>query len=211
MTSFGEIMKKAEESGSTFALLEAGEYTAKIIESDYQSSNGGKPQIKTRWEVTQGPKAGQKNLWNYFTLTVENPNAMSIFYRQMNALGITGEFLQSLAQLDPETAMKHIAQALNGRSAKIKVKVDTEWQNNKIERINPPPLELAGAVPQGAGSPFPSAQAPVASPLAPAAPAAAPAPIPQPAPVAAPQPPTEAPAPPSPVPAAPEGAPAPPF
>lgn len=208
MTTFGDILKQAEENGSTFDVLEAGQYVAKIIESEYKDSSNGKPQIKTRWEVTAGPKAGFKGLWNYFTLTVDNPNAMSIFYRQMTALGITSEFMQSLASVDPKTAMKHIAGALLNRSASIKVKVDAEWNNNKIERINPlsPEMQGAGALP-GAGNPFPPA-APAASPVVPAAPVlpAAP-PVQEPAPVAPPAPvaaPTAAPA----APVAPEVAPA---
>lgn len=176
MTTFGDILKQAEASGATFEVLEAGEYVAKIIESDYQTSANGKPQIKTRWEVVSGPKAGFKGLWNYFTLTVDNPNAMAIFYRQMTALGITNEFMATLAQATPEIAMKQIASALNGRTAKIKVKVDTEWNNNKIERINPVPPEFSVTGSPGAGSPFPGS--------APASTAQAPASPPAPAPVA---------------------------
>ena len=210
MTTFGDILKQAEQNGSTFDVLEAGQYVAKIIESEYKDSSNGKPQIKTRWEVTQGPKAGFKGLWNYFTLTVDNPNAMSIFYRQMTALGITSEFMQSLANVDPKTAMKHIAGALLNRSASIKVKVDQEWNNNKIDRINPlsPEMSLPGAgAPQAAGNPFPPA-APVASPVAPAAPATPAAPPVQEAAPVAPPVPTEAPAAAQSVPAAPEVAPA---
>lgn len=189
MTTFGEIMKQAEANGSTFAMLDEGMYVAKIIESDFQPSKAGKPQIKTRWEVTQGPKAGFKGLWNHFTLTIDNPNAMSIFYRQMTALGITGEFMQSLANVDPETAMRHIASALKGRAAQIKVIQDKEWSNNKIDRINPLPAEMAG-VTGAVGNPFPAA--PAASPTVPAPPVvataapSAPAPVEAPAPAAAP-------------------------
>lgn len=210
MTTFGDILKQAEQNGASFDVLEAGNYVAKIIESEYRTSSTNKPQIKTRWEVIAGPKAGFKGLWNYFTLTLDNPNALSIFYRQMSVLGITGEFLQSLANVDPATAMKHIAAALEGRAANIKVKVDQEYNNNKIERINPVPPEFS--VPQAPGSadPFaqaaapPVTQAPVAPPIPPAA---------QPAPVPA-QPPVAAPAVPSaslPAPAAPEPLPAVPF
>lgn len=176
MTTFGDILKKAEESGATFEVLEAGEYVAKIIESDYQNSSNGKPQIKTRWEVVQGPKAGFKGLWNYFTLTVDNPNAMAIFYRQLTALGITNEFLATLAQATPEVAMKQIASALLNRPAKVKVKVDTEWNNNKIERISPVPPEFSATGSVGAGSPFPGSNAAAPSAPAPAAPVAQPAP-----------------------------------
>ena len=176
MTTFGDILKQAEESGATFAVLENGEYIAKIIESDYQSSSGGKPQIKTRWEVTHGPKAGFKGLWNYFTLTVENPNAMAIFYRQMTALGITSEFMQTLAAASPEVAMKQIASALDGRSAKIRVKEDKEWQNNKIDRISPVPPEFVATGSPSVGSPFP-ATATSAPPVAPVAPPVTDAPV----------------------------------
>ena len=190
MTTFGDILKQAEASGATFEVLEAGEYVAKIIESEYRSSSNGKPQIKTRWEVVSGPKAGFKGLWNYFTLTVDNPNAMAIFYRQMTALGITNEFMATLAQASPEVAMKQIAQALEGRSAKIKVVIDKEYNNNKIERINPVPPEFAVTGNPGGGSPFPGA-APVAPPAA-SAPAPAAAPV---APVAEPEAPAAASAP----------------
>lgn len=204
MTTFGEILAKAAEGGASFEVLEAGLYVGKIIESEYKLSGNSKPQIKTRWEVTQGPKAGFKGLWNHFTLTTDNPAAMSIFYRQMTALGITNDFLGTLANLDPETAMKQIAMALNGRSAQIKVKVDQEWQNNKIERINPLPPEMAAMQSAGAGSPFPGigaalAPVPVSQPVVPA-PAEAVVPAPAPVAESVPQP---APAPANPLPAAP--------
>ena len=173
MTTFGDILKQAEQSGASFEVLEAGVYVAKIIESEYKQSSNGKPQIKTRWEVTTGPKAGFKGLWNYFTLTTDNPQAMAVFYRQMTALGITNEFLATLASASPEVAMKQIAQALQGREAQIKVKVDTEWNNNKIERINPLPVSAMAGNP-GSGSPFPG---PAAAP-APAAPTPQEAPAP---------------------------------
>lgn len=171
MTTFGDILKQAEQSGASFEVLEAGEYVAKIIESEYRSSSNGKPQIKTRWEVVSGPKAGFKGLWNYFTLTVDNPNAMAIFYRQMTALGITNEFMATLANATPEVAMKQIAQALEGRQAKVKVTIDKEYNNNKIERINPVSPEFAVTGNAGGSSPFPGATP--AAPPAPSVPAPA--------------------------------------
>lgn len=173
-SSFGNLVKKAAESGTSFDLLPAGPYVAKIIESEYKLSNGGKPQIKTRWEVVAGPSAGFKGLWNYFTLTVENPNAVAIFFRQLKTLGITQEFLDALSELDNETAVKHIAGALEGKMAGIKVTVDTEYNNNKIDRINPVPADMAaqlGAVgntagPGGFGAPAaPSAPTPPSTPF----------------------------------------------
>lgn len=210
MTTFGDLLRQAAEQGATFDVLEAGTYVAKIIESEYKQSSNGKPQIKTRWEVMVGPKAGFKGLWNYFTLTVDSPQAMAIFYRQMVALGVTNEFLGTLANVAPETAMKQIAMVLQDKAAQIKVIVDKEYNNNKIDRINPLPIDMVAGLP-GAGqatvpaNPFGnSVSAPQPAPVAPPAPASAPvaqapapeaAPVPQETPEAAP-PPASLPAPP---------------
>lgn len=167
-SSFGSVVKKAQEAGSGFDLLPDGPYIAKIIESEFKHSSGGKPQIKTRWEVVQGPHAGAKGLWNYFTLTTDNPNAVAIFFRQLKALGITQEFLDALAELDNDTAVKHIAGALEGRVGAIKVKIDHEYQNNKIERINPAPPDFTnGQAAQSSGAPFPGVSAPAVTPATP--------------------------------------------
>lgn len=174
-SSFGALVQKAAESGTSFDLLPAGPYVAKIIESDFQPSKAGKPQIKTRWEVIAGPHAGFKGLWNYFTLTTDNPNAVAIFFRNLKTLGITQEFLDALSELDNDTAVKHIAGALAGKMAGIKVTVDTEYNNNKIDRINPVPADLAAqlgaggagntAGPGGFGVTPPSAPTPPSTPF----------------------------------------------
>lgn len=171
-SSFGALVQKAAESGTSFDLLPAGPYVAKIIESEFQPSKAGKPQIKTRWEVIAGPHAGFKGLWNYFTLTIDNPNAVAIFFRNLKTLGITQEFLDALSELDNETAVKHIAGALEGKMAGIKVTVDTEYNNNKIDRINPVPADMAShlgapapAGPGGFGLATPSAPQPPSTPF----------------------------------------------
>ena len=163
--NFGDILKKAKEGGG-FDLLPDGVYIAKVIEADAKTSNNGKPQIKARFEVVTGPHAGFKGLWNNFTLTVDNETALRIFYSQLNALGITGEFLESLGNVDPDTAFKHIAGALVGKVASIKVKIDTEWNNNKIDRIQKAPADYAAGAPSAA-TPFAAPSAPAAPPSTP--------------------------------------------
>lgn len=164
-SSFGSLVKKAQEAGGGSDLIPAEVYTAKIIESEYKLSSGGKPQIKTRWEVVQGPHAGYKFLWNYFTLTIDNPNAVAIFFRQLKALGITQEFLDALSEFDNETAVKQIAGVLEGRGASIKVKQDLEYNNMKIDRINPLPADFVGgaSAPAAPAAPF-GGGAPAATP-----------------------------------------------
>ena len=165
--NFGDILKKAKEGGG-FDLLPDGVYIAKVIESEAKTSNNGKPQIKARFEIVSGPHAGFKGLWNNFTLTVDNETALRIFYSQLSALGITSEFLESLATVDPDTAFKHIAGALVGKVASIKVKIDHEWNNNKIDRINKAPADfVAEAAAPGSSTPFQAPAAPAAPPSTP--------------------------------------------
>lgn len=171
-SSFGALVAKAAESGTSFDLIPAGPYVGKIIESEYLLSKGGKPQIKTRWEVVAGPHAGYKGIWNYFTLTIENPNAVAIFFRQLKTLGITQEFLDALSDLDNETAVKHIAGALEGRHAGLKLIQDTEYNNVKVDRINPVPQEFAGLATGAAAGPGGFGTAAPAAPVVPATPAA---------------------------------------
>ncbi len=168
--NFGEILQKAKEGGAGFDLLPDGIYVVKVIESEAKTSNGGKPQIKARFEVVSGPNAGYKGLWTNFTLTIDNDTALRIFYSQLNALGITGEFLDSLGSVDADTAFKHIAGALIGKVASVKTKIDTEWNNVKIDRINKAPAEYAA----GTGAALAAPATPFAAPAAPTAPPSTP-------------------------------------
>lgn len=167
MATFGDILKKAKEQGG-FELLAEGVYVAKVIETEARSSSTSKPQIKLRFEVVSGPHAGFKGLWTYLTLTTDNEKALGIFYSQLSNLGITAEYLETLGAVDPDTAMKHIAGALDGKVASIKVKIDTEYNNNKVDRINKAPADFAAGVPAaGGGVPFAAPSAPAAPPSTP--------------------------------------------
>lgn len=173
-SSFGSLVRKAQESGGSFDLIPADNYISKCIESEYKLSSGGKPQIKTRWEVVQGPHAGYKGIWLYFTLTIDNPNAVAIFFRQIKAMGITQDFLDALSEFDNETAVKQIANALEGRMASLKMKQDLEYNNMKVDRLNPVPPDFVGggtvaapSAPFGgeAAAPGAAAPAPPSSPF----------------------------------------------
>lgn len=163
--NFGDILKKAKENGG-FEVLPEGPYVAKIIEASAKLSSTGKPQIKTRWEVVAGPHAGFKGLWNYFTLSVDSEKALGIFYSQLAALGITSDFLDSLGSVDIDTAFKHIAASLEGKVGAIKVVVDKEWNNNKIDRISKAPVEYQNGAASAPGG-FAAPSAPAAPPSTP--------------------------------------------
>jgi hypothetical protein len=180
-------------AGSDFAPIPQGDYDVKIIETEATKSSTDKPMWKVTCQVLNGPHEGRK-IWTQQTLTMDNPDAMNVFFRQMAAAGLTGEFFKT----KPSNA--RIAEALMGRQFRAKVTI-REWQGvprNNIKQWNPmgagrgaaggpPPPPGAGAAPGGPPPPpAASTPPPAAAPAPPAA--AAPPPAASPAPAAPPPP-----------------------
>lgn len=181
-----DLMDAAD--GSDFAPIPQGDYDLKIIETEATTSSTDKPMWKITTEVLNGPHSGRK-VWTQQTLTMDNPDALNVFFRQMAAAGLTGEFFKT------KPNNQQIADALMGRTFRGKVTI-REWNGvprNNIKQWNPagaaaagpgggPPPPAAGATPP-AGPPPPAASAP--PPAAAAPPPAAAAPPPPAAPPAA--------------------------
>lgn len=191
---FGALM---QQMGQQLEVIPIGDYDVVVKSAEARTTNdGSKPQLRVKFAVENGPQAG-RTLWNSFTLSQENPNALLIFFTQMKALGLGPEFWSQ-----PGITMEHAAQALLNRRARVNVG-HRPYQGNMqpdIKRINPPlggamggvapgPGVPAPVAPGGLGGPAPMAPSPMApAPVAPVAPVAAPAPVvtqaPPPAPVA---------------------------
>lgn len=156
--NFGELMNQAKEAGGGFTVIPAGLYISKCIEAEYRSSANGKPQIKTRWEVIEGPQTGEKGLWNYFTLSTDNPKAVAMFLKHMKSLGFDEEFFNQMQGYSPEDVVKRIASMLEGRVAQLKVKIEQYNGDDKngIENFSPAPAG-AGVIPAQVADPFASA------------------------------------------------------
>lgn len=144
--NFGELMDQAKDAGGGFTVVPAGLYIAKCIESTYQASKTEKPQIKTRWEIVEGPHTGEKGLWSYFTLTVDNPKAIAMFLRHMRGLGFDEAFFDAMKGYSPEDVVKQIASRLEGRVAQLKIKIGEYNGEPKNE------IDNFAAVPPGHGS-----------------------------------------------------------
>lgn len=188
-----ELMDAAD--GSDFAPIPQGDYDLKIIETEATTSSTDKPMWKITTAVMNGPHEGRK-VWTQQTLTMDNPDALNVFFRQMAAAGLTGAFFKT------KPNNQQIADALMGRAFRGKVTI-REWQGvprNNIKQWNPlgaaaagapggPPPPAAGTTPP-AGPPPPAAATPppaaAAPPPAASAPPAAAAPPPAAAPPAAP-------------------------
>lgn len=190
-----ELMDAAE--GSDFAPFPQGDYDVKIIETEATKSSTDKPMWKITCQVLSGPHEGRK-VWTQQTLTMDNPDALNVFFRQMAAAGLTGEFFKT------KPSNEQIADALLGRQFRAKVTI-REWQGvprNNIKQWNPigrggvgapggPPPPGVGAAaggpppPPGVSAPPSSVPPPPAAGPPPSAPPAPPAAPPAPAPAAA--------------------------
>jgi hypothetical protein len=222
--NWSALLDEAGDTGS-FEVLPAGDYDLRVAKAEATQSGNGKLMFKLTNEVTAGPHKGRR-VWSNLVLTVDNPTALGIFFRQMAAIGISKSYFEG----DPSDAQ--VADALTGREFRAQVAVK-QWQGNDRNEIKayfparkegdvpaaPPPIPQTPPInPQPAPV---AAVAPAPAPPASAAAVAAPAPAPvvQPAPEPVNQPVTPAvpdtvaaaPAPPAPAAESSDGPPPPPF
>jgi hypothetical protein len=170
-----------DAKGASFEALPVGDYDVEVAKTEATTSSNGKPMIKVNMKVVTGPYE-RRPIINNFVMSVENPQAVAIFFRHMKAFGLTEEFFASLGSsgsLDP------VASALVGRRVRLSLG-HREWNGemrNEVKSVKP----YTGAPPM-AGPTAPGGPTPPGLPLA-SPPVAGPAPLP-PAPVAAPAVPT---------------------
>lgn len=201
-TNWTDLQAKAS---ADFDPVPPDTYEAQIVEAKAsQTGDGSKTMFSVKFNVTSGPFLNRK-LWNNFTVSPDNPNALGFFFKHMAALGL------SKAYFDALPSNEQVAQDLVGRTATLRVE-QREWpvgsgtMRNDVKNImapqngaGAPPVAAAGAPPMpgfSAPPPIPQAAPPVAQPPA------APAPIPPPAAVPPVPPPAPMPAVPQPAPVA---------
>lgn len=165
--TFADILKDAEDA---FKALPVGDYDVVVVEAEGLPSGGGKPMIKTKMQVLHGPAAG-KIVWNNFTISPENPQAVAIFMRHMMIFGITGDFFLSLPPVvvgnkDNATQIGSlIAPHLLGKQARLTLS-QREWPEgsgqfrNNVDNIVPIPGGVAGG-PGGESVPTPNVPQPM--------------------------------------------------
>ena len=190
-----------EEAGTQLQPLPIAEYDMEVSASEAAKSSNGKIMFKITWRVITGPYAGRV-AWGNITVSPENPNALAIFFRQMDALGLNEAYFNTNPSPD------QIATDLVHRQARIKLTHREYPKNsgvirNNVETINPPASQMMGMPMGQQGFPPPQTgayQAPMAAPPPPQQYAQAPGAQqdqqpPQPAPQPVPQPASQAPLP----------------
>jgi hypothetical protein len=165
---WNKVIKETEEGTK---VIPAGEYRVRVSDAERKTAGTGAEMIKTTVKLEDAPYENRSVTTN-LVFTFDNPVAMKMLFRRLQALGITSEWLaESGANID------QIAQAIKGRSTVAKVSV-RKWNGedrNDIEMF----IDAAGSgipsAPSVAGGPSDAPPPPDLSSMEPG-PTAAPAP-----------------------------------
>jgi len=142
----------------------------KVINAEATKTSNDKPMFKVKFEITEGPHAPRK-VYTNLTVSEENPMALAIFFRQMDALGLNSSFFGQGPTPD------QVASALINRPARVTVGTKT-WngvERNEVKSIAPP-LGGSPMAPGVAAGNAPLVPAPGATPSRAAAPSVGPGP-----------------------------------
>lgn len=113
---WAQLQKEAEGAKA----LPEQDYAMICIEAEATTSSNGKPMIKSRWRITEGPHLDKKVGTN-FVISAESAVALKIFFQQMAELGLTADYFAS------KPAMSEVANALKGRVAVVTLGIRA-WQ-----------------------------------------------------------------------------------
>lgn len=164
-----------QEAGEGFQPIPPGPYTVEVEKAEPTTSSTNKPMIRATLRIIGGPHNGRK-LFDQYTLSAGNPNALGFFFETMAALGLNRQFF---AQNPP---WESVAQMLLGRQCNVQVAIKQYQGTDRNEVKNYRPV--AGGAPAMPGAPMmPGVPAmPGAAPVAaPGAPQPAQMPVPPPA------------------------------
>ena len=158
-----------QKEAATAGVLPDGPYNVIVTEANAVTSSTGKPMIKVKMRVTDGPHK-DKPVYGQFVISAESPIALRIFFQQMAAFGLDANFFAG------NPGMEIVAKNLTNRGVTVELG-HREWNGsdrNEIKNISP--LQAGGPITPGVvtGPPSASPQTP-SGPPAPVAPSATPA------------------------------------
>ena len=149
--NWAEAQKVAEEGG--FTVLPHGEYDVHVSGAAGGKTSTAKDRVRVSFKVENGPHTGQL-IVNDFVVTLDNANAMSIFFRHMTVLGLGSDYFTA----NPNAPIEVVADAIAAKRARCRVRLSTRtWQGqerNNVDALLPPaPGTAASAPPAPAAAP----------------------------------------------------------
>ena len=88
--NWGDLVKEAGDVAS-YDPLPDGDYELQIIEATAKTTQSGKTMFAIKAQVTVGAHA-KRLVWDNLVVSTDNPTALGIFFRKMNALGLGQEY-----------------------------------------------------------------------------------------------------------------------
>lgn len=147
--NFGDLFKTAKKE---MELIPDGDYDIVCSQADATKASTGSLMIKVRLKIEGGPQDGRV-VFSQIVLTMDNPNALAMWFRQMAAFGLTDSFWTG------NPSMSMVAEQLVGRKARATIG-HREWQGvdrNEVKAVkarpgfaNPTPTVAAGPSAPGA-------------------------------------------------------------
>lgn len=156
-------------------LPDGDEYHLIVVDAVATKASTGKPMIKAKFRVLDGPHEGRP-AWAQFTLSPENPIALRIWFQHMAAFGLESSFFSQLPSGDE--GLRVIADNMRNRgvTAKIGTRPYQGVDRNDITPVGPLPfgVPLPPGVVTGPPSVSPQGMAPSGGPPVPSVPSAPP-------------------------------------
>lgn len=147
--SFKQLQDQAKEAGIGEP-LPPGRYTVKAIEATAgRTKAGDKDKIDVKFSVVSGPHANRK-LFNQYTISPDNNNALAFFFKHMLAFGLDSDFFAS------EPTVQQVASSLVGKTVDVDVIIDTynNEDRNKIKNTLRTSLQVVDGGTNAPAAPF---------------------------------------------------------
>ena len=148
---FNTLLQQAKTA--SYDALPDNDYDAECIEATATTASTGKPMLKCKFRVTTGPHA-KRQFFNQFVLSLDNPQALAMFFRHMKAFGLDENYFTTLGG----GSLAPVAQVLVGRQARFTLG-HREWQGenrNDVKAVKPIPgnmVQPAGGLPTSSALP----------------------------------------------------------
>lgn len=130
--NWNELLENAAESGG-FEPVPDGPYNVVVDRANNKKTSNGKQMYAVMFKIEDGPYKG-RTVWANLVISPESPNALGIFFRHMNALGLDSAYFNN------NPLPEKVASDLVGRRASITVGT-RRWNNqdrNEVNNISPP-------------------------------------------------------------------------
>lgn len=128
-------------------------YEVVVDSADQKTASTGSEMIAVKFKVDSGPHAGRV-LFTNLVLSPDSGFALSLFFRNLGALGIDDGFFNQLSAsgMDVRASLTSIAQTIVGRRARVEVGI-RQWQGQDRNEVTNMQAATTGAggVPGGPG------------------------------------------------------------